>query len=167
MVPSRQSERVLQVIGKVPCAAGQASLGCTAMLLASDKDLPRRTSPRDMKVLVTAVPSHMLSRQSLSCPPACALIRHSLSALPVPFALPAATGCFESGDLARPLIGLAEGFASLTGDAFVLLLMSGMLLMSASDSALSRAFLRVPPDARDDRLLLRAVLLLHHRASQL
>lgn len=107
------------------------------MLLAPDRAVFLSTSPRDMKVLVTAVPSHMLSRHSLSWPPACALIRTS----PL-FAAPVFRGLSALGDLGRlAKIGLLPlGLGMTDVDAGLLSSASGMLLMSASDSALSVRF---------------------------
>lgn len=111
------------------------------MLWAPLRGVPRKTSPREMNVLVTAAPSHMLSRHSLlMSPPACALIRQllSLSRLPFP-GLPAGEES-NFGAFVRPMMGLAEALRAAEGDACRLLSMSGMLLMSASDSALRGGF---------------------------
>ena len=94
-------------------------------------------------MLVTAVPSHMLSRQSLMGPPACALMRsggRSVSCSPFCAMRSLEAGLFRAGELLMLGTGLPWGLGIREGEALSRLSRSGLRLTSASDSALCGRF---------------------------
>ena len=94
-------------------------------------------------MLVTAVPSHMLSRQSLMGPPACALMRsgaRSASCSPFCAMRSLEAGLLRAGELLMLGTGLPWRLGMREGDLLLRPSRSGLRLTSASDSALCGRF---------------------------